>query len=299
MLNWIDITNQDNDYFLKYQFKQPDMQPLQAAYFTIDYIKKKYPPPYTLMLSGGVDSQAMLYAWHTSNTAYQTFSGVYNNNLNENDLITLRQFSSDHDISINYVDIDMLHFLEFEHENYVFEYRCGSPHMTAFMKMMEKIKEGTVILSGNYIQYNNPYFLPISQNNFALYRFAIKKQKHVVPFFFCETQELACSFYKDFSYENEASRRDSGNGRDKEYYEKVLLYQRHNFPVIPQNTKLTGFELIKDYYDQKFNHKVTVKDKLVRHNKQNSKRVFDLLLRNKYEALFSIDKYKIIGSKYV
>ncbi len=297
MFRWINVSNHENDYFLKYRFVTPNMQPLEAAYHTINHITKNYPPPYTLMLSGGVDSQAMLYAWHTSNIPYQTFSGVYNKNLNENDLSTLDQFSKNHNILIKYVDVDVLNFLEHEHVDYVYKYRCGSPHMTTYMKMIEMIPKGTPILSGNFIKYNTKHLLPISRNLFGLYKFALKNQKPLVPFFFCETQELACSFVKEYSYKDFTSNETKfNNAKDHEYYDRVLMYNNYGFPVIPQSAKLTGFELIKDYYDENFKDRVTVKDKLFRTKHQNSKRVFDLLLRNKYETLFSVDKYIVTAS---
>lgn len=293
MDDWINIKNINNDYYLSYQYKKPNMLPLEAAYFTINQIQKRYPPPYTLMLSGGVDSQAMLYAWHTSEVPYTTFCGIFNNGMNENDISTLREFSKLHNIHVNYYDIDVLNFLQHEHINYVYKFRCGSPHMTTFIKMMEMVKEGTIILSGNFIKTKNPQFLPISKNNFALYRFAIQENRSVVPFFFCESQELACSFIDDDSVKYD----DQGlNIPLDEYKTKVGLYRRYGFPVIEQPKKLTGFELIKDYYDTNFSHLVTVQDKLARISRQHSNRTFDLLFRNKYEAQFSSDKYTV---KYI
>jgi len=291
MTDWIHVKNINNDYFLSYQYKKSNMLPLEAAYFTIHQIQNKYPPPYTLMLSGGVDSQAMLYAWHTSQVPYTTFSGIYNNGMNENDLSTMREFSKLFNIHINYYDIDILNFLQNEHVEYVYKFRCGSPHMTIFMKMIEMIKEGTVILSGNFIKTNNPQFLPISKNNFSLYKFAKQENKSVVPFFFCESQELAFSIVDTVTHN---SNKLDYSVDMYEYKNKVRLYQQYGFPVIEQPKKLTGFELVKDYYDANFSHLVTTKDKLKRLSKvQSSNRTFDLLFRNKYEAEFHCDKYSI------
>jgi hypothetical protein len=298
MLDWIDIVNTNNDYFLNYKYKNIDMLPIEAAYHTIQHIHQNYPPPYTLMLSGGVDSQAMLYAWHTSGKSYNTVSAVYNHNLNDNDLDTLRQFIQIHNININFVNFDLISFLQTEHVNYVEKYRCGSPHMTTFMKISEMIKEGTVIMSGNFFNTLAPYANYIDKNNFGLYRYASQTKRPMVPFFFAETQELAFSFKytpdtdiidnvdKKMQIENSITE------NNKQYIKKVELFQKYGFPVIPQSIKTTGFELIKNYYDEHFAHLVTVEDRLSRIGKvQRSYRVFDMLLRNKYELRYQNDKY--------
>jgi hypothetical protein len=37
------------------------------------------------------------------------------------------------------------------------------------------------------------------------------------------------------------------------YAAKILGYRNHGFDIIPQENKYTGFELIKDYFAEKFN----------------------------------------------
>ena len=49
MLNWTNPKKLGNDYY--FTFKETDyekLSPLEAAFHTVDYIKKKYPAPYTL-----------------------------------------------------------------------------------------------------------------------------------------------------------------------------------------------------------------------------------------------------------
>lgn len=287
MLDWINIKQDRFDYYLTFRRSKVLISPLEAAHYTIKYITDNYPPPYTLMLSGGVDSQAMLYAWHTSHVPFNTFSAVYNNNLNQHDLDTIQKFATTYNISINYKDFDLINFLFTEHESYVHRYRCGSPHMTTFMRLSEQIKEGTAIMSGNIILPRQKN-LPISKNNFALYRHAKENNKNTVPFFFLETDQLACSFEQYNIYDNYYI-----NSEDSIplYRMKVDLYHQGGFPVIPQEQKFTGFEEVKKYFDENYHHLVTVRDKLSITPEIKSKRTFDLLFRNKYEVKYSPDKY--------
>lgn len=302
-MDWLDITLDNNDSYISYKIpkQMPTMSALDSAFYTIETIHKKYPPPYTLMLSGGVDSQAMLYAWHKSSKKYKTFSGIYNDDFNENDLKTLREFSTVNNIKVDFVNFDLLNFLQNEHSEYVHKYRCGSPHMTTFMKMSEMITEGTVIMSGNFIQHifaNLPlnYLRPfLTKNTFGLYRYAQITKRSIIPFFFLETCELAHAFKwttNKLKYQ-EGEITNSGHyvSDSADYKNKVYLYQSHGFPVIPQECKMTGFELVKDYYDLHYKHLVKPKDKLFGNITNVSTRTFDILLRNKYEAQYSNDKY--------
>jgi len=299
MLDWVTFYQENNNFYFHYNQYDADpinVLPITATLEAIEYIQKNYPAPYTLMLSGGVDSQAMLYAWIISKCPFSTFSGRYNNNANNEDLKTLDVFAKNYDIDINYTDVDILNFFQTDYIDYVNRYRCGSPHMLTFIKMSEMIKDGTVIMSGNFCIQDGPGKPIVDQNNFALYRYSLQTKRPMVPFFFTETRNLYYSFYgqerkfislKTFNY----------NDPYDLYMNKVNIYQRHGFPVIAQNNKMTGFESIKDYYDENFSHLVTPQDKLLRTYRQRSRRTFDLLLRNKYEQKFEQDKYFYIKKR--
>lgn len=264
---------------------------ITAAHNAINYICTHFPSPYTLCISGGVDSQAMLYAWHTSGKPYKIFSARYNYNLNDFDLITLDQFCKKNNIPINYYDFDLFTFLETEHDAYANKYYCGSPHFTTYMKFADIINEGTVLYSGNYlIPHSN---LPlVSYNGLGLLHYATLSGRSVIPYFLCETRELAYSFTKDIEFPK------------NQYIEKYARYQSNGFPVIPQDDKFNGFEKVKEWYDTNYKGKITPRDKIVRRIGQVSNRNFDILYRNKYEAKFAKHKYNCIttyvpGTQYV
>lgn len=298
MLHWANPNKIGDDYYFKFRDNDnKKLTPLEAAFHTIEYITKNYPAPYTLYVSGGVDSQAMLYAWHKSGVPYETFSGVYNQTLNEHDLCTLREFSAQHDLTINYHDLDVISFLEKEHDYYANEYYCGSPQVTTFMKMADLTETGTVIFAGQYIMYQKNHGrlgIP-DRNNWSLYHYGIKSNKNIVPFFFLETREIAYSF--DVMLPELQKFHTPGS-----YGEKVKAFQYYGFPVIGQLDKLTGyteiksklngFEILKIMYDTNPPRQPTAQDKISRIEHQRSNRNFDLLYRNKYEAKFL--KYKYI-----
>lgn len=286
MLSWTNPTKIGEDYYFNFKNQSNlNLAPLNAAQYTVEYIAKNYPAPYTLYLSGGVDSQAMLYAWHRSGVPYQTFSAVYNNALNEHDLVYLRTFAAQHNIPVTYHDFDLLAFLANEHDAYANRYRCGSPQITTFMKLADLTEQGTVCMSGNFILKPKMVGIP-DRNNFSLYYYGLLSGKSIVPFFFLETCELAYAF--ETQIPEIMIHHEPGS-----YPDKVLGYQHYGFPVIKQKSKLNGFERVKDFYDANPPRQPTLEEKFARLSGQTSNRIFDLLHRNKYEAKFQKYKYVV------
>lgn len=283
MLEWIKISEINQIY----EFVFPNLEPtkisaLDAAHYTIEKIKENHPPPYTLYLSGGVDSQAMLWAWHSSGSKFDTFSAVYNDILNDYDLEELRAFSIKFNININYHNFDLLNFLEQEHETFARKYLSGSPQITTHIKLASLTKEGTVLFSGNFMNRSGS---GLTENHAALFRYGRIENRSIIPWFFLETKELAYGF-QQYRFKNWKEKFAT------EYDYKCYLYSVGGFPIIPQKQKYTGFEKVKDYID---NNPPRSPDKthfFNRTTKQSSKRLFDVLYRNKYELEYK--KYYII-----
>jgi hypothetical protein len=283
-INWVQ-SNLDYENFI-FSFKYDNnlnttsCRALDAALNAIEYIHKNYPPPYTLCLSGGVDSQAMLYVWIISKREFNTYVGVYNNKLNWYDVNTLDIFKNIHNININYEFFNLFNFLNYEHDIYAKKYLCGSPQFTSYMKFADIINKGTVIYSGNFIERAGS--LPISTNAFGLYHYSILSEQSIVPFFFCETEELAKAFQLTDYIKNFAD----------PYMQKILLYQTNGFPVIPQVKKYNGFEAVKEYFDDEiFNDNVSAKERILSKMRNMSQRNFDILYRNKYESMCRHHQY--------
>lgn len=289
MLDWVNsrVIN-DTFYFDFKNRKNIVLKPIEAALYTIEQIKKTHPPPYTLYLSGGVDSQAMLYAWHISGEKFNTFSAVYDNKFNDHDLLALKTFADLHKIKINYYHFDVIDFLENHHDNYANAFICGSPQITTFIRLAELTTEGTVIMSGNFITGSTG--IP-DNNNWSLWHYAKRMKKNIVPYFFLETEDLTYSF-RDNDYVNKML--ENKKVPDIGYYNKVLLYQSYGFPILPQPEKYNGFEKIKDWYDDNCPRKISSIEKMHKLPGQTSTRNFDVLFRNKYEAKFSKYKYVIL-----
>ena len=280
-----DELNRDIDILI-YNCVRPNTQisALDAAHAYIKEITKKYPPPYTLMCSSGVDSQAMLWAWYTSgvpfichNVKYIT-DDIYFNSHDAKELIT---FTSIHNISVEYSIFDCVKFYNSpQYLKNARAYNCCSPQIGVYIKMVEDLP-GTKIFGGNFI---DPYKqLSIDYTILGLKRYAEKSNDNVIPFFFLGDQNLAFAFYE--TEKNVLSTTST-------YDRKCVTYQQCGFPVIPQETKFTGFEKIKDYYDEHYSKDITAADKLYAATKP-SKRTHDVILRYRTNRLLGDNMPKL------
>jgi hypothetical protein len=262
---------------------------LEVSNRVINQISKKYPSPFNLFVSGGVDSQSMLWCWLNSGVPFTAYSAklldsqgkVYN----EHDYETLVQFAKKHNIKINFLEFDIFDFLENRLMSYAVKYTCTSPQLTAHMSISEMVDNGTNIFSGN--------FMPGATYNFTilgLYRYSLLSGYSFIPYFLMHDAELiGCLVQYD----------DNKNIRDPCPYERKLSnLEKAGIPIIPQETKYTGFEKIKDYYDT--NNDVTYRDK-IQFNHLPSKRPFDIMFRYRlYNKVKYIDKvvYKLPNIQY-
>lgn len=289
MYDWIKTTIRtvDRDVFHTFDCRINEkitVNPLQASHIAIRKITKNYPPPYTLYVSGGIDSQAMLYAWHTSKIPFNTFSAKYKWGFNDHDLENLEIFSAEHKIPIKYHNVDIIKFYETEHDYYANTYKCGSNQITAHMKLASLTTTGTVIFSGELINHGRGNDGYPDSNNMGLYHYRNITKPNFIPFFFLYGKELANSFVCHHD------RVIDGSGN---YPMKVQIYNQNGFPVIPQKQKYNGFEKIKDYFDEFNTIEIPTIQKLDK-GRFRSRRVFDILYRNKYETKFSNYRYQWI-----
>lgn len=246
--------------------------PIEVATRAISDIATTYPPPYTLMVSGGVDSQTMLWLWLQSKVPFTAVSVKYvspdrTSWFNEHDLYELKLFSEKHNIPIEYKEIDIIDFFETRLIDYATQYQCNSPQICTHMAMTELITTGTVIFSGNFVSH-----VPYTYTIWGLKRYTDKVNRPVIPYFLLHDAELT-----RLPEDPESKKICEIVTSLDSYLNKIKSLEKIGIPVIPQPTKQTGFEKIKEYYDQ-FTERVTVQDR-IKYNRRPSKRVFDILFR--------------------
>lgn len=260
-------------------FVNDTLHPLDAGVMAVQKITEECPAPYVLMLSGGLDSQVMLYIWHKSGVPFTTRTYTYNRTYNLHDVSNLTAFANKLNVEINWVDIDALNFFETELYEYAFRYHCSSPQICLYIKMAEPVKYGTVIFSGNFIDKTS---FPLNYNILGLHRYQLLDNANIVPFFLMFTPELAYSIRNSFltNIKKVNFKKDKQVG----YQIKTQTLLNSGIPVIPQVGKLSGFEGIKDHYDML--NPINSLEKLKYHDYGNnfSRRSFDIRIRYALEA---------------
>lgn len=255
---------------------------VEAANLAVNNIMENYKPPYYIMVSGGVDSQATLYAWKLFGKNFIPISVIYDQNhkFNLNDLSTIIEFSKKQKIDIDFQFFDLLNFYQNDYNKIAFEYECSSPQIAAHIAISKEL-DGTIIYSGTWLSPATSFYDSV-QHALTLY----SRKRSCVPFFLMSHPDLA---YTGFKFDS----RPKGSSFQDLYRVKLNQYIDAGFPVIPQESKLTGFELVKDYYDINYWNLATPKMR-IKYNNKTSKRTFDILLRYPYEEIFPHTEYKFV-----
>jgi hypothetical protein len=241
-------------------------------------------------VSGGIDSQAMLYAWKTSNHPFNVYTFRYNQTYNIHDIKTLFLFCEQENIPYTIVDFDYFKFLKEEYDSIAKKYKCSSPQISMHIKMATMFT-GTSVFSGNFLATGSAV---LSYAILGIYRYSRTNEgKNTIPYFFLHTPELAYSMYGfkqcNFDEMNELERTG--------YLRKSHAYNLVGFPVIPQEGKFTGFEKFKEHYDSHTYVKDDPKNRL-KFGSKPSARPFDWLFRYPYEDMFGEPKLNFILNKF-
>lgn len=252
--------------------------------------------PYTLLVSGGVDSQAMIYAWRKSGIPFSVVHYSYGDNIEDG--MTLEAFCISWGIEYQIKSFDVESFITSdEYKQMAIKYDCASPHILTYMKLASFHNE-TVIMGGNYLSH---FSTSLNWTILGLDRYRQITKPNFIPFFLCSSPGLAYAFYKS---EIDLQRRYKDHvpialGRETGYYTKVKAYEFAGIPVIKQSKKLTGFEAIKERYD------LAKVDRLTKMKWSNmpSKRPFDVIFRyGLFDILpygFYSEKNTIIHNEYI
>lgn len=215
-----------------------------------------------LCFSGGADSQAMLQSWHEANLKFDTFIVVFNDGLNNQDSDHAIQFCKQNGYPYKELHFNVIQFLNRDNYEYGKKYNSCSPHFNVHYRVVEILRDMgyTGVCNGGDAPYNHN---DVWGENFAQRPFHYLKiqDKIQVPF-----QGSFLSFYPQLAWAIALlteSRTEVFNSVDtiirnweleqevkrQRYIKKIDAYRRVGFNVLPQETKFTGFELVKKYYE--------------------------------------------------
>jgi hypothetical protein len=253
----------------RYNLDKFSINAVDAAIDAVNKIVENYPPPYTLLVSGGIDSQCMVLAWKFSKHPFKIVHYSYGDQSISEDINTLKIFCKKHALQYECRNFDALSFIQSNDLiQYAIKYDCSSPQILSYIKFTEQHNE-TVLLSGNFI---NGKHCGLNYTILALDRFS-KIKTNVIPFFLLSTPKLAYAFYNNDNIAN--TYQINQNNNFDNYKSKCLAYKLSGFDIVEQDKKYTGFEQVKNYFDS---HEVLDSLRL-KYSNFDSKRPFDFKFR--------------------
>lgn len=220
--------------------------------------------PMTVLLSGGVDSQAVAFAFKMAGTPVRFLRARYNGGLNDHDIHSSDAFYEAHGIEIEDVEVDILTFHETELLDWGRRYDCASPHILCHMKLAS-IARGPVVFSGCVVSPDG-LIGGLDYGTFGLERYGRLSGQPCVGYFLTHDPHLHYSMGLVPA---------ALDGTIEPYERKCRIYQECGFPVMPQPVKFHGFEKVKEHYDDRV---IPMKDR-IRHKNASSSRPYDLLFR--------------------
>lgn len=216
-----------------------------------------------LCISGGVDSQAMVQCFHEFGYNYDVYCLTFNNDLNIHDVSYARKFAERNNFKLNEINIDILNFLTRENLDYAVRYNCSSPHFNTHFKLFDILRskgytsvvcggnvptqtlesDGRIIWGGGYGR-NTLSFIKYSKISGFLAQGCFLSYHPRLAWATALLTPITEYFrpHTHMPWEEKLL-------RDKSRYDdKCMGYKRAGFDIITQETKYTGFELVKKHY---------------------------------------------------
>jgi hypothetical protein len=227
-----------------------------------------------ICLSGGIDSQALLHIWHKQKIPYTAVTFDFGNGFNSKELSEAQQYADSLGIPLKVIKLDVMRFLSRDLKEFAEEYNMLSPQFAVHAYFLETIKNlgftGAVFGGNGFSPMPDSLSFRVSEAQLLdLEKYSEKSNFPVIPSFLNFDKDLCIALSLVTPTVN-----DYDNGwlldpstkvkfdptirslvpnieiaADDRYNSKVQSYKSLGCKIIPQDTKKTGFEEIKDYYN--------------------------------------------------
>lgn len=197
-----------------------------------------------VLLSGGIDSQALVSYLKHKNYKYETIFADYKFNYHDGEFV----YDPTH---VLHLDLDTLYFDEKIHLKYFEEYKCTSPQYAIHLHILDYVRKnfnGYNILMPGTPELSLKKRLDKIVNNWVNYTGLVyqryKKKNKLTNFY--------PYFFNEFSI---AKKINSCTIHQKNncnlYTKKFLLYENLGLDIIQQDLSYTGFEHYRIYLKEK------------------------------------------------
>jgi hypothetical protein len=230
------------------EFSRPVLDPFSEAVEAVRVIARERPGPYTVLLSGGIDSQAVLLAFKAAQVPFRALTFSYDGGRNHYDTSYAVDLCWREAIDLDFHSVALTDFHTSDQLlDWGQRYLTDSPHMVCQLYgLITADLPGTVIMGGNPV-------LPRGNGRNTVYR-GVTPWRLTAPCRLPNAVGLFHSYTRELHYSWQTipigDLLDGAPGiPDSDpvasYAIKVALYQRGGFDIIPQNGKQHGFEWLK------------------------------------------------------
>jgi len=166
------------------------------------------------------------------------------------------------------LNINVIEYLTREHYEQAEKYHCTSPHFSTHYKMFDMLRDmgyTGICCGGQAFAKDETVWGPcLSAAQINYLEYSRINQYPVVGNFLGYEPKLCWSIAiltpSEFKWQVSAT--DSlEDATQKRYLAKVEGYRRHGFDIIPQESKFTGFEKVKEYFAAQTNDNWTFEKK--------------------------------------
>jgi hypothetical protein len=250
----------DTDFFTSLKFDKESLQNyrIDAIQTSIKVLGSKP----ALCLSGGIDSQAMVLAFLEAGVDFEVFLMRFNKNFNSMDSDHAITFAEKYGITLNIFDIDIVRYLTFDLQHDAEIYKCSSPHFLTHYKLYDYIREsgctGIVSAGNSFSRFIDGWGASPSAMQYNYIKYAEVHNFPIIGSFFLYDPAVCWSLglLTPSTDHNSIVKFDESNTylnvHHARYATKVAGYYNIGLEVIPQDTKYSGFEKLKEFFAEKF-----------------------------------------------
>lgn len=225
-----------------------------------------------ICLSGGIDSQAMLYMWEEQNIPYTAVTFDFGNGFNSHELEDAQRYATLHNIPLKIIKLDVMRFLSRDLKKFVKEYDMLSPQFSVHAYFLETIRKlgytGAVFGGNGLVPTEDSLDFRLTETQLLdLEKYSTNSGFPVLPSFLNFDKDLCIALALgtplneyDHNPENPASKINYDPilrslvpvveiSAKIKYQSKIQSYKNIGCQIVPQDFKKTGFEQIKDYYN--------------------------------------------------
>ena len=216
-------------------------------------------PSLHCVFSGGIDSQAMLHAFAEADLEAHVVIFTFKDDLNKHDVDHAKAYCHTFDIPYREIEFDIISFLARDNLSMTERYGGISPQFNThyrFVEILTHMGYTGVCFGGNAPdRVNGDYGSNFEKNAMNWLKCHDKFQIAVQGSFLSFSPELSLALAVSTPdagvslTEDHADWEEYKKIRHAKYEQKIIGYKRIGFDIMQQPTKYTGFEKVKEYFE--------------------------------------------------